>query len=204
MVVFGSGLLAGPLSLILFALIERFAFYRSLGEVDLVPDLHKLLYAVFGIGFIEEVSKLLVCVWLLRRRELSTRRPIDGVLYAAAVSFGFATIENWYAMLAEGSPVWSRAVTLPFTHVLFSGLWGVALGLDLARRRLRGIVSLGLVLAIVYHGLYDYIILAESVSDLWLGPLIALLWAWLAMAAQAAAKAPPRTITQEFRAVGVG
>ncbi len=183
---FGTGMLAGPLALLLFSGIERVAFYRHLGRIDLVPDRFKLLYAIFAVGLVEEVSKLLVCVWVLRRRGIHARAPVDGVLYSAATALGFATIENWYAMLAQGAPVWSRAITQPFNHVLFSALWGVALGASIGPQGPRGLVSLGLVLAISYHGLYDYIVLAESVSDVWLAPLVLLLWVWFGVAARRA------------------
>ncbi len=187
LLVFGGGLLAGPLSLALYEGIAHITFYRGLGALEYVPDIHKLLYSIFAIGLIEEVSKLLVCAWFLRRRELTTRRPIDGIVYGSAVALGFATIENWYAMLRDGEPEWSRLVTLPFMHVLFSALWGVAIGHSLPTRSARGLVSLGLVLAIVFHGLYDYVLLSNVANDAMVLLFVFFLWVWMASATREAA-----------------
>lgn len=184
---FGGGLIAGPLSLALYEGIAHVAFYRGLDALEYVPDIHKLIYAIFAIGLIEEVSKILVCTWFLRRRELTTRRPIDGIVYSSAVALGFATIENWYAMVKSGDPEWSRVITLPFMHVLFSALWGVAVGHSLPKRAARGLVSLGLVLSIVFHGIYDYILLSSVASDAMMLLLVLFLWVWMSSAAREAA-----------------
>lgn len=183
LLVFGGGLLAGPLSLGLFELIERASFYGRLGSIDDVSDVTKLIYCLFAIGPIEELSKFLALWWFLNARHIDFDDPVDGIVYAAAAALGFATIENWYFMLAAEEPVWSRAITLPFNHVLFASFWGLGLGLARSgashgRRR----VVTGLLLAIAYHGLYDYMTLASSVSRLWVTPLVLFLWIWLSVA----------------------
>ena len=97
--VYGGGMLAGPLSLLLFDVIERTNFYADLTDIDLVPDFKKLIYAVFAIALIEELSKFLVFWWFVDRKHVDFDEPVDGVVYAAAAALGFATIENWYFMI---------------------------------------------------------------------------------------------------------
>ena len=179
---FGCGLLAGPLSLLLFQQIERTAFYSDLGRIDRVPDLYKFVYSFFAIGLIEELSKFIIFWYVVHRHRLPLARAGDAMVYAVAAALGFATIENWYFMLAVDEPVFSRAISLPFNHVLFSSLWGVAY----ARARFQGggsrLVLTGLLLAMAYHGLYDYILFSESVPNLLVAPLVLVLWVWVALA----------------------
>ncbi len=179
--VYGGGMLAGPLSLLLFDLIERTNFYADLTDIDLVPDFKKLIYAVFAIALIEELSKFLVFWWFVDRKHVDFDEPVDGVVYAAAAALGFATIENWYFMIEFDEAVWARAITLPFNHVLFSSFWGVAAGLAYYENRGPRLLIKGLALGIVFHGLYDYILFSEEVSNLYVGPLVVVLWLWVSV-----------------------
>lgn len=183
LLVFGGGLLAGPLSLALFSLIERVEFYEDLTDIAFLPDYKKFLYAIMAIGLIEEVSKFLVFWFFVDRRHIEFTQPVDGIAYAAAAALGFATIENWYFMLAVEEPIWSRAITLPFNHVLFSSFWGAALGVAFYEgRRNTRLVAIGLALSIVFHGLYDYILFTDSVPGWCVAPLVLVLWLWLSFA----------------------
>jgi len=125
-----------------------------------------------------------VIAWALmfRRREFAS--PIDGLTFAAAVGLGFASIENWYAMLAGEEILWARAITLPFVHMLFSSFWGVGLsfarfGVTPAERRF---IHASIPLSFVFHGVYDYITISELVPNLLILPLVLLLWYWLTTA----------------------
>lgn len=180
---FASGILAGPLALLLFEAVELSPFYEHLAAIDEVPEVEKFAYAIFAIGPIEEMAKFIVAWSCLRvlANEADARR--GGMVFAAAAALGFATIENWYYMLAVDEVVWHRALTLPFNHVLFSSFWGVGLTLYTLRGR-SGLVWLlaGLILSFIYHGLYDYILLSEEVPNLAVIPLILMLWLWLVAA----------------------
>ncbi len=181
LMVYGGGMLAGPLSLLLFSVIELVPFYADLTYIDLIPDFKKLIYAVFAIGLIEELSKFFVFWWFIDRKHVEFDEPIDGVVYAAAAALGFATIENWYFMIEFDEAVWSRAITLPFNHALFSTFWGVAAGLAYYEKRGPRLLIKGLCLAIVFHGLYDYILFSDEVPNLLVGPLVVVLWLWVSL-----------------------
>lgn len=182
LLMFAGGLIAGPVSLLLFEGLESVAFYKDLATIDLLPDYKILTYSLFGIGVVEELSKFLVFWTLVGRKHIPFNSPMDGVVYAAAAALGFATIENWYFMAAVDEPIWSRAITLPFNHVLFSSFWGVGLGLARTQGRSSRVVVQGIALAIVFHGLYDYILFSASVPNLMIGPLIVALWLWVSLA----------------------
>ncbi len=180
--VFGGGMLAGPIALLLFELIERTAFYGDLSLIHLRSDFTQFVYAIFGIGLIEEVSKFCVFWFFITHRHIRMEEAVDGVMYAAAIALGFATIENWYFMQAVDEAIWSRAITLPFNHVLFASFWGVTAGLVATEQRGSRLNLKGLALAIVFHGLYDYILFSESVPNFFVGPLVLVLWLWVSLA----------------------
>ena len=181
---FMAGLVAGPLALGIFEAIETVPVYKQaiqqLGEGN---DGILLALSLFVIGPVEELAKFLM-LWLLLYKRREFNHPVDGLTYAAAVGLGFASIENWYAMLEQGEPEWARAVTLPFLHVLFSSFWGI--GLSLAKfgqtKRFRSMLYVSLPLAFIYHGLFDYIVMSDSVSPLFVLPLVVLLWFFLSQA----------------------
>ena len=178
---FLAGLFAGPISLLAFQILESFSFYADLTSVHALEDeATRFAYCVFAIGPVEELSKFVVA-WALmfRRREFAS--PIDGLTFSAAVGLGFASIENWYAMLAGEEVLWARAITLPFVHMLFSSFWGV--GLSFARfgstPAERSFIYASIPLSFVFHGIYDYITLSDLVPNLLILPLVLLLWYWL-------------------------
>jgi len=167
----------------LFNALELSPFYEQLAAIDEMPEVEKFAYAIFAIGPIEEMAKFLVawgCLQVLGR-EVDVRA--GGMVFAAAAALGFATIENWYYMLAADEVLWHRALTLPFNHVLFSSFWGVGLSLYKLRGR-HGVVWLlaGLILSFTYHGLYDFILLSDQIPNLAVIPLILVLWLWLVAA----------------------
>lgn len=90
--------------------------------------------------------------------------PYDGIVYAGAISLGFATTENiLYSifMPADFGVMLLRALLPVSGHALFGVLMGYYLGR--ARftkgRRQKGYLIASLLLPIVMHGLYDWIIL---------------------------------------------
>ena len=180
---FASGILAGPLALLLFDAVELSPFYEQLAAIDDIPEVEKFAYAIFAIGPIEEMAKFIVAWTCLRVLAHEVDVRAGGMVYAAAAALGFATIENWYYMLAVDEVLWHRALTLPFNHVLFSSFWGVGLSLHKLRGKY-GIVWLlaGLILSFTYHGLYDFILLSNEIPNIAVIPLILVLWLWLVAA----------------------
>jgi protease PrsW len=107
--------------------------------------------------------------------------PYDGIVYAAAISLGFATLENvLYAFLqpATFGSLLVRAMLPVSGHALFGVVMGYYLGkAKFAKSRSRHFLMLSLALPVFWHGLYDYIILVARTYWLWLIiPLMLLLW----------------------------
>lgn len=117
-------------------------------------------------GLVEELGKFVV-VRLSLFDSPYFDEPLRGMVYASAVALGFASIENVGYMLGHGAEViMPRALISTLAHVFCSGLWGYGLGADRSARlhgeRGRGYATLGLIAAIVAHGLFDVFIFIDE------------------------------------------
>ena len=108
--------------------------------------------------------------------------PYDGIVYAVAVSLGFATLENvLYAFLQPvtmGS-LMIRALLPVSGHALFGVFMGYSLGRAKfsAGRKVRMHLALSLLVPVILHGIYDYLMMTASQAWIWLVvPFMSLLW----------------------------
>jgi len=175
------------------------AFLAGLITVAIVIPLEKYVAAFLisqtaiftAWSAIEEVMKYIAArITVLGRRE--DDEPIDPVIYMVTVALGFAAAENTLFLLSPlaGTTLMQTIVTgnLRFVgatllHVLSSSVVGVALGIAFYKKEAvrRYYVAGGLILAIVLHSLFNFLILNTPESDLlrtfgfvWIG-LVALL-----------------------------
>jgi RsiW-degrading membrane proteinase PrsW (M82 family) len=174
------GLGSGFLGLEAYSLAERLGAPSNpylLAETD---KLGFFVYSVLVIGLLEEAAKFLV-FWIVCVRLRSFDERIDGIVYASAVALGFASYENLlYLQLVDGVELVARSVASPLTHAMFSSIWGWAVARDLERSgpALRsGLI--GLAVAAIAHGVYDFLILATHPFVRPLPALIVLgIWIW--------------------------
>lgn len=121
--------------------------------------------AVIVAPIIEELAKFAVVRFTIyNNREFN--EPMDGIVYAAAAALGFASIENvgyiahqysHEGLLSASSTFVFRALLSVPGHVLFSSLWGYALGrAKFQPRELRArTIVLGLLLSMLGHALFN-------------------------------------------------
>ena len=175
-----------PLKLILRTAL----FGMAAGIVALVVESRvqgpRFLLAVAFAPAVEELCKL-AAVWGTIYRHPEFDEPMDGLVYAAAAALGFASLENagylaMTAMKGAGGAVaavfWARAILAVPGHVLFSSLWGSALGrakFSPAERR-AGMVAPAVALAIVAHGLWNSICFVPGAASLILQVFTVVLW----------------------------
>lgn len=138
-------------------------------------------YAFLYSSLIEEFLKWFLVVFVIYKHQ-DFNEPYDGIVYAAAVSLGYATVENViYALLGEPSvsSLLMRALLPVSGHALF----GVIMGYHLGRAKFQKAVerrhlALSLLLPVFYHGIFDYILLESKRYYLWfMIPLMLFLWA---------------------------
>jgi protease PrsW len=124
--------------------------------------------ATFGAPVIEETMKGLVLVGLLWRRRAEFDGPTDGVIYAAMVGLGFATVENvGYYINAIVTPEHGgiallgytfvlRGVLSPLLHPIFTSMTGLGVAYAANRRHGRWqAVALGWLAAVVLHATWN-------------------------------------------------
>jgi RsiW-degrading membrane proteinase PrsW (M82 family) len=161
-----------------------------------------LLLSFVSSAGLEESLKWFVLVQLIYRHA-SFDEPYDGIVYAAAVSLGFATLENvFYAFL--GMPSFSALLFRAFLPVSGHALFGVMMGYYLGKAKFMPdkagrYLTLSLALPIVWHGAFDYILLQAKSHWLWLmAPLMGYLWIFsLGRVQRANARSPLRALGEE-------
>lgn len=164
-----------------------FHFYRLLPVIGIPGDPSGLaagsqplffLYLIGVVGVVEELFKFLPFIFLVRHFS-DFDEGIDGIIYASIIALGFATFENiYYLPLSHGWKLVGRSLASPLTHTIFSSIWGYWI----ARAYLSGKSRLpaaggGLLLAAIFHGLFDYLTLNPSFR-VFSAFLILMIWIW--------------------------
>ncbi|MBI2949991.1 MAG: PrsW family intramembrane metalloprotease [Verrucomicrobia bacterium] len=181
------GIVAGTLAFLFFTATER----MGLPDVETGSRAWKAWFCFMLIGPVEEGAKILVAS-LVIFRWTEYDELIDGFVYAAAVSLGFASLENFYHL--PGLPLWeqlARTATLPLTHTLFGAVWGFGMAharLCVPRGTRRVLWVTGcILLAMSLHGLYDFLLFAYQATVL-TSALVLLIWSFVIYRARALAR----------------
>jgi hypothetical protein len=136
------------------------------------------------VGILEELAKFCVVLTLAYNNK-EFNEPVDGIIYTAAAALGFASFENIFYLLDQGPLIiLLRGPVSTLGHVLFSAMWGAALGLarfEPSRAVRIRMISWGFFWAVLTHSLFDILISLGRFQD-WLAlsgvPFLALLY-WL-------------------------
>jgi RsiW-degrading membrane proteinase PrsW (M82 family) len=113
---------------------------------------------------VEEILKYFVVRnWAYNRPEFD--EIMDGIVYAVSASLGFATLENIIYVLSNGLGV---GLIRAFLAVPGHAMYGAIMGYFLGRAKLNclrssRLILTGLLLAILFHGLYDFLLLTKTV-----------------------------------------
>ncbi|MGG1399525.1 glutamic-type intramembrane protease PrsW [Bacillus salipaludis] len=104
--------------------------------------------------------------------------PFDGIVYGAAASLGFATVENIFYLVANGI---EHAVTRALLPVSSHALFGVIMGFYIGKAKFtEGLkikwIILSLLLPFVLHGVYDYILITQENWIYIIFPFMIFLW----------------------------
>ncbi|MCD1260190.1 intramembrane metalloprotease PrsW [Paenibacillus athensensis] len=154
-------------------MVLQHAFIHEVGKGTFVS-------AFFLSGGLEEFFKWFVLYHLIYRHA-SFDEPYDGIVYAVAVSLGYATLENiLYAFLnaSSFSALLLRALLPVSAHALFGVLMGYYMGkAKFTPERRNRYLWMSLLLPIVWHGSFDYILLVAKANWVWfILPVMGFLW----------------------------
>lgn len=130
--------------------------------------LHQAFKALILVGLLEESSKFLFVRGLLYPNR-NFDEPFDGIVYSVMVGMGFATVENViYVINGGGGTAIVRMFSAIPAHAVFAILMGFFLGkakFDKKNERLN--VWLGIIVATLYHAIYDYFLFISWVAGIW-------------------------------------
>lgn len=124
-----------------------------------VPDANP--FHLFLLAAFEEVLKFaVVYCWVLRRKEFD--EPIDAMIYMVVAALGFATVENIATAIRATNGI--ELLTLRFIgatllHSLSSGIVGYYWARGIIACKQVKYVAAGLLLAIIFHTLFNYLMI---------------------------------------------
>ncbi len=169
---------AGALSVIPAVLLERMMFVVVNLLARRGTNLHGLLEAFLVAAMVEEGCKLF---FLAQRswREPNFNYWFDGVVYAVAVSLGFAAVENVLYVLQYGlTTAVTRALLSVPGHLCFSVFMGIRYSRakfwavrGQPQRSKRAMLS-AYVLPVLVHGAYDACLMTDTSPILFLALVI--------------------------------
>ena len=132
----------------------------------LMPQSSKVAEAAYHAfvvaGSTEELFKFLA-LYLLVWNSPNFNEKFDGIVYAVFVSLGFAGVENvLYVMDGGMQTALTRAITAVPAHAIFGITMGYYLGIAHMYRELKGkYLTRALLVPILLHGIYDFILMVE-------------------------------------------
>jgi len=128
---------------------------------------HIFVYAFFVVALSEEGVKFFVLRKFFYRKP-AFDEPFDGIVYAVFISMGFAVAENIMYVLNHGlSTAIMRMFTAVPAHAGFAIIMGYFVGKAKFSVRFKSyFLIIGLVNAIIFHGLYDFFLLQNNSDGL--------------------------------------
>jgi len=154
-----KALLLGIVIVIPVIIVERILMSQ-------MPQSNKVVEAAYHAfvvaGITEELFKFLA-LYLLIWKNPNFNEKFDGIVYAVFVSLGFAGVENvLYVMDGGMQTALTRAITAVPAHAIFGITMGYYLGIAHMYRELKGkYLTRALLVPILLHGIYDFILMVE-------------------------------------------
>ena len=158
------------------AAMTSLSLQKLTGWSSRTPSLfHAFLGAMIIVGLVEEGAKFLVVrFYAYHRPEFD--EPYDGIMYSVMAALGFATLENIIYIFSNGAGTGVMRALLAMPSHAFDGvLMGYFLGeAKFARDDRTGnwLSALGFGLAVIAHGLYDFIVFTLDKAPLMILSLI--------------------------------
>ncbi|WP_291912505.1 PrsW family glutamic-type intramembrane protease [Chitinophaga sp. CB10] len=140
--------------------------------------LNTAFFAYCIVGFSEETAKFLV-LYLYAYPKKAFNEPFDGIVYAVMIGMGFATLENiaYVGQYGFGTGVARMFLSVP-AHAAFAVLMGYYAGLaKFVPQKKQHLLGKGLLVAIFFHGTYDFFLFTGNNIFLLGAAIITLIYA---------------------------
>ena len=155
-----------------------FVLYLFTGHFIPITDKFSIwqqfIQAFIVVALSEEFSKYVIVKYYAQSKK-AFNEPYDGIIYAVMVSMGFACTENIMYVLDGG---YQTALVRAFTAVPAHATFGILMGFFMGKAKFsknRFILNLiGLVLAVVFHGAYDFFLFINFIPGISIGAFISL------------------------------
>ncbi len=167
-------LLGAILSIVITTILYLF-FDLFLPLPDDYSIWQQFVKAFFVVGLIEEFSKYIMVRYYAQPRK-DFNEPFDGIIYAVMVSMGFAFVENIFYVIEGGMEVAIlRAFTAIPAHASFAVLMGYFMGKAKFSNNRMKLNLIGLSLAVLFHGAYDFFLFINFIPGISIGAFISLI-----------------------------
>lgn len=147
---------------------------------QIIPSgiLYIAVSAFITAALIEEAAKYYVVKKIVYNNK-NFDEVMDGVYYTIIASLGFAALENILYVVEGGFDIAIiRALLSVPGHALFSGIMGYYIGKARflpGKSSPRSLIAKGYIFAVVYHGLFNFLLMTESVLILLVIPLVVIM-----------------------------
>ncbi|MCA0153931.1 PrsW family intramembrane metalloprotease [Winogradskyella vincentii] len=167
-------ILGAVVSIIIVTIIYLFTGH-FIPVTDKYSIWQQFVQAFFVVALSEEFSKYVIVKYFAQPRK-AFNEPYDGIIYAVMVSMGFACTENVLYVLEGGyQTAILRAFTAVPAHASFGILMGYYIGkAKFSEHRLWYNIT-GLLLAVVFHGSYDFFLFINFIPGISIGAFISLI-----------------------------
>lgn len=166
--------LLGAIVSILITTVLYYGFDIVLPLSNHTSIFEQFIKAFFVVGLTEEFSKYLI-VRYFAQPNAAFNEPFDGIVYAVMVSMGFAATENIFYVLEGGL---ETAILRAFTAVPAHATFGILMGYYMGKAKFsknKIVLNLaGLLLAVLFHGAYDFFLFIDFVPGIWVGAFVSL------------------------------
>lgn len=135
----------------------------------------QFIKAFIVVGLTEEFSKYIIVKYFAQPRD-AFDEPFDGIMYTVMVSMGFAATENVFYVLEGG---YITGILRAFTAVPAHATFGILMGYFMGKAKFSNnrilLNLLGLLLAVVFHGCYDFFLFIDFIPGIWTGAFVSLI-----------------------------
>lgn len=161
-------------SIIIVTLLYLFTG-RFLPITDEYSIWQQFIQAFIVVALSEEFSKYVIVKYFAQPKK-AFNEPYDGIIYAVMVSMGFACTENILYVIQGGyGTAILRAFTAVPAHATFGVLMGYFMGLAKFSNNRIKLNIIGLFLAVLFHGAYDFFLFIGFIPGISIGAFVSLI-----------------------------
>lgn len=156
-----------------------FVLYLFTGHFIPVTDKFSIwqqfVQAFIVVALSEEFSKYVIVKYYAQAKK-AFNEPYDGIIYAVMVSMGFACTENIMYVIDGG---YQTALVRAFTAVPAHATFGILMGYFMGKAKFSNnrikLNLIGLLLAVLFHGAYDFFLFINFIPGISIGAFISLI-----------------------------